>query len=303
MVDGLASRLNPPQGLLLPAVPSVESKLSLCVEDEERDSGAGAAAAVRFQKRGEPRGLPEPITPGSGPEGPGELLRGGAGTPPRWALEPRARVDGGEGAAETPSPRLLAGSTEALDGVLDGVHGRWRFCDEKDRAEPGLLSGEDGKDAPVGLTSSRCRCMRSRTTVSSLKGDGLTPSTSSSHIPNRSRTRSILSSSSIAASSRSKRMLDTSTAGVVAVVEGEGGALRVWSSGGEEADDMASGLRSEVEEDEAALELPPPPPRVEDWLRRRRDAASPSSSSSSSSSSSCSDPATDAARELGFCGL
>lgn len=78
VVEGLPRRLNPPQGLLeLPAMLAVESKLSLCVEEMERGAGA------RFQKRGEPRGLPEPMTPGSGPVGAGLLLRGGAGTPPR----------------------------------------------------------------------------------------------------------------------------------------------------------------------------------------------------------------------------
>lgn len=44
-------------------------------------------------------------------------------------------------------------------------------CEEKDLAEPGLLKGDEGNVVPVGLTSSLCLCIRSKTTLSRRKGD------------------------------------------------------------------------------------------------------------------------------------
>lgn len=94
--------------------------------------------------------------------GPGDPLRGSC-TPPKCALPmvPVAALN-----ASPPPPLLFAGV--GVQGLL--------ALEEKDRTEPGLRMGEEGKTVPVGCVSSLCRCMRSRTMPSSLKGDGFAPS-------------------------------------------------------------------------------------------------------------------------------
>lgn len=112
-----------PLGRPKPKAPyGLEPKLSLALEDV----GVRGMAGV-FHGRGEARGLPDPMTPGSLP-GPGEALRG-TDTPPRSALwegvgGPRvAYVWLGVVGSESMPPAAAAAAAAVVVSLV-GVHGR-----------------------------------------------------------------------------------------------------------------------------------------------------------------------------------
>lgn len=103
---------------------------------------------VRFQRRGDARGLPEPMTPARGLAG---VVSGVE--PPRLGVE-------GPGVW-----RVLSRKEWVCVGVV-GVQGRDPEKERLDMALPGRRAGDEMKLAPVGLRSSRCRCMISSTILS-----------------------------------------------------------------------------------------------------------------------------------------